>query len=334
MNNIKPKIGILLGDPSGIGPELISKLLVEDELEKANVLVIGEKAILEKANRMTGRNPNLRFIETIDEIKFDEKTKFFLDITNGRNFIYETSKCSSESGQSVLNALNLALDLVKLKKIDAINFGPFNKTSMKLGGSKFEDELHLMAKKLEVENFFCEFNVIDNFWTARVTSHIPLSEVSKYIKKDNIIKPIKLINNAMKLNGIKNPRVAVQALNPHAEFGTEEEEEIIPAINDAKKQGINADGPLPCDTSFITAYKNKNHDCIVGMYHDALQSGLKAFGFDRGVTVQGGLPIPVTTPAHGTAFDIAGKNKANLEPTLQSFKIALTMAKNKHNDKN
>jgi len=334
MNNIKPKIGILLGDPSGIGPELISKLLVEDELEKANVLVIGEKAILDKANKMTGRNPNLRFIDTIDEIKFDEETKFFLDITNGRNFIYEISRCSSESGQSVLNALNLALDLVKSKKIDAINFGPFNKTSMKLGGSKFEDELHLMAKKLEVENFFCEFNVIDNFWTARVTSHIPLSEVSKYIKKDNIIKPIKLINNAMKLNGIKTPRVAVQALNPHAEFGTEEEEEIIPAINDAKKQGINADGPLPCDTSFITAYKNKNHDCIVGMYHDALQSGLKAFGFDRGVTVQGGLPIPVTTPAHGTAFDIAGKNKANLEPTLQSFKIALTMAKNKRNDKN
>ena len=329
MNNIKPKIGILLGDPSGIGPELISKLLVEDELEKANVLVIGEKAILDKANKMTGRNPNLRFIDTIDEIKFDEETKFFLDITNGRNFIYETSKCSSESGQSVLNALNLALDLVKSKKIDAINFGPFNKTSMKLGGSKFEDELHLMAKKLEVENFFCEFNVIDNFWTARVTSHIPLSEVSKYIKKDNIIKPIKLINNAMKLNGIKTPRVAVQALNPHAEFGTEEEEEIIPAINDAKKQGINADGPLPCDTSFITAYKNKNHDCIVGMYHDALQSGLKAFGFDRGVTVQGGLPLPITTPAHGTAFDIAGKNKANLEPTLQSFKIALTMAENK-----
>jgi 4-hydroxy-L-threonine phosphate dehydrogenase PdxA len=94
--------------------------------------------------------------------------------------------------------------------------------------------------------------------------------------------------------------------------------------------GINADGPLPCDTSFITAYKNGNHDCIVGMYHDALQSGLKAFGFDRGVTVQGGLPVPITTPAHGTAFDIAGKNIANLEPTLNSFKIALTMAENKN----
>ena len=96
--------------------------------------------------------------------------------------------------------------------------------------------------------------------------------------------------------------------------------------------GINASGPLPCDTSFITAYKNKNHDCIVGMYHDALQSGLKAFGFDRGVTVQGGMPVPITTPAHGTAFDIAGKNIANLEPTLQSFKIALKMSKSLLNE--
>tara|TARA_Y100001958_G_C21191801_1_gene519829 strand:- start:359 stop:1354 length:996 start_codon:yes stop_codon:yes gene_type:complete len=329
MKNLKPKIGILLGDPSGIGPELISKLLVEDELKKANIVVIGEKKILEEANRLTGFNTDLKFIDKEDQIIFDDKTKFFLDITKGRNHSYQLSKCSSQSGQSVLNALNLALDLVKSKKIDAINFGPFNKTSMKLGGSKYEDELHLMADKLEVKNFFCEFNVVDNFWTARVTSHIPLRDVYKHIKKDKIIQPIKLINETVKLNGIKNPRIAVQALNPHAEFGDEEEKEIIPAIKEAKQLGIDADGPLPCDTSFITAFKNKKHDCIVGMYHDALQSGLKAFGFDRGVTVQGGLPIPVTTPAHGTAFDIAGKNSANLEPTLQSFKIALNIANNK-----
>ena len=253
-----------------------------------------------------------------------------LDITQGKNHDYKLSECSKESGESVLSALNIALELAKEKKIHAINFGPFNKTSLKLGGNRYSDELHLMAEKLNVKNFFCEFNVIDNFWTARVTSHIPIREVPNNIKKEKIIEPIKLINEAMKLNGIKKPRVAVQALNPHAEFGTEEKDEIIPAIEEVKKLGINADGPLPCDTSFITAYKNGNHDCIVGMYHDALQSGLKAFGFDRGVTVQGGLPVPITTPAHGTAFDIAGKNIANLEPTLNSFKIALTMAENKN----
>ena len=324
----KINIAVLLGDPSGIGPELISKLLSEEIINQANIVVIGEKNILESGSKISGKSHNFEFVDKFGQIDFKTGNKFFLDISKGKNHSYKIAECSKESGESVLEALNLALDLAKEKKIHAINFGPFNKTSMKLGGNKFSDELHLMAERLDVKNYFCEFNVVDNFWTARVTSHMPISEVPSHIKKENIIKPIKLINDAMILNGVKKPRVAVQALNPHAEFGTEEKNEIIPAIEEAKKLGINADGPLPCDTSFITAFKNKNHDCIVGMYHDALQSGLKAFGFDRGVTVQGGLPIPITTPAHGTAFDIAGKNQANLEPTLQSFKIALTMAQN------
>ena len=330
MPQTKINIALLLGDPSGIGPELVSKLLTEEITNKANIIIIGEKNILESGNKISSNSHNLKFVENFDEINFQDENKYFLDISQGKNHNYQLSECSKESGESVLSALNLALELAKEDKIHAINFGPFNKTSLKLGGNKYSDELHLMAEKLDVKNFFCEFNVIDNFWTARVTSHIPIKEVPDHVKKEKIIKPIKLINEAMKLNGIKSPRVAVQALNPHAEFGTEEKDEIIPAIEEAKKLGINADGPLPCDTSFITAYKNKNHDCIVGMYHDALQSGLKAFGFDRGVTVQGGLPVPITTPAHGTAFDIAGKNEANLEPTLNSFKIALTMAENKN----
>ncbi|MBD1157486.1 4-hydroxythreonine-4-phosphate dehydrogenase PdxA [Pelagibacterales bacterium SAG-MED20] len=328
----KINIAVLLGDPSGIGPELVSKLLSDKVTNQANVIVIGEKNILDQGNKISKNSENLIFVESFDQINYQDGNKFFLDISKGKNHKYKTAECSKESGQSVLEALNLALDLAKEKKIHAINFGPFNKTSMIMGGNKHSDELHLMAERLDVNDYFCEFNVVDNFWTARVTSHIPLSEVPLHIKKEKIIKPIKLIYEAMKLNGVKSPRVAVQALNPHAEFGTEEKDEIIPAINEAKKMGIDADGPLPCDTSFITAFKNKNHDCIVGMYHDALQSGLKAFGFDRGVTVQGGLPIPITTPAHGTAFDIAGKNKANLEPTLNSFKIALTMAENKLNE--
>ena len=326
----KINIALLLGDPSGIGPELVSKLLSEDITNKANIVIIGERKILENGNEISGNKHNINYVDEFDKIDFEKSNKFFLDITQGKNHDYKLSECSKESGESVLSALNIALELAKEKKIHAINFGPFNKTSLKLGGNRYSDELHLMAEKLNVKNFFCEFNVIDNFWTARVTSHIPIREVPNNIKKEKIIKPIKLINEAMKLNGIKKPRVAVQALNPHAEFGTEEKDEIIPAIEEVKKLGINADGPLPCDTSFITAYKNRNHDCIVGMYHDALQSGLKAFGFDRGVTVQGGLPVPITTPAHGTAFDIAGKNIANLEPTLNSFKIALTMAENKN----
>ena len=256
----KINMALLLGDPSGIGPELISKLLTEEITNKANIVVIGEKNILEQGNKISGNKHDFKFVEDFNQIEFQNGNKYFLDISKGKNHDYKLSECSKESGESVLSALNLALELAKENKVHAINFGPFNKTSMKLGGNKYSDELHLMAEKLDVKNFFCEFNVIDNFWTARVTSHIPIKEVADHVKIEKIMQPIKLINEAMKLNGIKSPRVAVQALNPHAEFGTEEKDEIIPAIEEAKKLGINADGPLPCDTSFITAYKNKNHD--------------------------------------------------------------------------
>ena len=331
MSQTKANIALLLGDPAGIGPELISKLLSEEITNKANIVVIGEKQILESGNNVTGNSHQLEVVESFDQIDFNKSNRFLLDISKGKNHKYKIAEPSKESGESVLEALDLALTLAKEKKIDAINFAPMNKTSLKLGGNTHSDELQLMAEKLEVESFCCEFNVIDDFWAARVTSHIPIKEVAQHITKENIMKPIKLINEVMELNGVKNPRIAIQALNPHAEFGTEEKDEIIPAIEEAKKLGYNVDGPLPCDTSFVVAYKNKNHDCMVGMYHDALQSGLKAFGFDRGVTVQGGLTVPVTTTAHGSAFAIAGKNEANLAPILNSFKIALSMAENKKN---
>ena len=321
----KKKIAILLGDPSGIGPELTSKLLNEKITDEANIVVIGEKKILEDGEKISGKKTNLKFVESFDEIEFDDKTKFFLDISKGTNRTYKYGEVSAESGASVLEAMDKAMELVNSKKIDAINFAPMNKTSLMMGGCPYNDEHDYFQNKLNMKEFCCEFNVVDNFWTARVTSHIPIKEVPANITRENILKPIKLLNKTLKMSGIDKPRIAVQALNPHAEFGTEEKDEIIPAIEEAKKMGINADGPLPCDTSFITAFKNKNHDCIVGMYHDALQCGLKAFGFDRGVTVSGGLTVPITTPAHGTAFDIVTKNQANLEPMLNSFKLALKM---------
>ena len=322
---MKKKVAVLLGDPSGIGPELVVRLLNEDISNEANVVVIGEKKILEDGENISRKKVDFKFVTDFNEVQFDDKTKFFLDISKGTNRTYKHGEVSAESGKSVLEAMDYALDLAKEKKIDAINFGPMNKTSLMMGGCQYNDEHDFMQNKLEMKEFCCEFNVVDNFWTARVTSHIPIKEVPENITKENILKPIKLLDQTLKMSGIKNPRIAVQALNPHAEFGTEEKDEIIPAIEESKKMGINADGPLPCDTSFITAFKNKNHDCIVGMYHDALQCGLKAFGFDRGVTVSGGLTVPVTTPAHGTAFDIVGTNTANLEPTINSFKLAVKM---------
>jgi len=184
----KINIALLLGDPSGIGPELVSKLLSEDVTNKANIVIIGERKILENGNEISGNKHNINYVDEFDKIDFKKNNKFFLDIAQGKNHDYKLSECSKESGESVLSALNIALELAKEKKIHAINFGPFNKTSLKLGGNRYSDELHLMAEKLNVKNFFCEFNVIDNFWTARVTSHIPIREVPNNIKKEKIIE--------------------------------------------------------------------------------------------------------------------------------------------------
>ncbi len=165
----------------------------------------------------------------------------FLESFHGKLPMYLVSMSPQTELMRILEQRNLTRYFFEVfssdwKKIDAINFAPMNKTSLKLGGNKHSDELQLMAEKLEVNSFCCEFNVIDNFWTARVTSHIPIKEVAQHITKENIMKPIKLINEVMELNGVKNPRIAIQALNPHAEFGTEEKDEIIPAIEEAKTE--------------------------------------------------------------------------------------------------
>ena len=208
---MKKKVAVLLGDPSGIGPELVVRLLNEDISNEANVVVIGEKKILEDGENISGKKVDFKFVTDFNQVKFDDKTKFFLDISKGTNRTYKHGEVSAESGKSVLEAMDYALDLAKEKKIDAINFGPMNKTSLMMGGCQYNDEHDFMQNKLEMKEFCCEFNVVDNFWTARVTSHIPIKEVPENITKENILKPIKLLDQTLKMSGIKNPRIAVQA---------------------------------------------------------------------------------------------------------------------------
>ena len=197
-----------------------------------------------------------------------------------------------------------------------------------MGGNKHSDELHLMAEKLDVKNFFCEFNVVDNFWTARVTSHIPLKDVASQITEEGILDAVKMAHQTLLDAGISIPRIGVAALNPHAgdggNFGTEEGDIIEPAVKQVQQLGIKADGPHPADTIFVRAQRDE-FDAVVTMYHDQGQIAMKLMGFDHGVTVLGGLPVPVTTPAHGTAFDIAGKGKANPDALKAAWKVLQNM---------
>ena len=220
------------------------------------------------------------------------------------------------------------MDAAKRKEIDAICFAPLNKQAMKLGGLQHEDELHHFAEHLGVKGYFCEFNTLNGLWTSRISSHVPLADVPKYIEKSRIVAASTLIYRSLQANGIAAPRVAVAGFNPHngdgGTCGREEIDVIAPAVQALNEAGLPVVGPYPADTIFLKA-KAGELDAIVTMYHDQGQIAIKLMGFSQGVTVQGGLPIPITTPAHGTAYDIAGLGKANVDATANAFDIACRM---------
>jgi 4-hydroxythreonine-4-phosphate dehydrogenase len=199
---------------------------------------------------------------------------------------------------------------------------------MKKGGMDFEDELHFFADWFGVQEYFCEFNTLGTLWTSRISSHIPLAEIPKYVTKDRIKAAARLTYRTLKKAGFAEPRVAVAALNPHGgdggTCGREEIDIIEPAARELNAEGLPIQGPFPADTIFLKAQAG-TLDAIVTMYHDQGQVAIKLMGFSRGVTVQGGLPVPITTPAHGTAFDITGSGIANAEAMTQAFLLAAKM---------
>ena len=192
----------------------------------------------------------------------------------------------------------------------------------------FEDELHFFADYFGVTEYFCEFNTLGTLWTSRISSHIPLADIPKYVTKDRIKAAARLTYKTLKNAGFAEPRVAVAALNPHGgdggTCGREEIDIIEPAARELNAEGFPIQGPYPADTIFLKA-RDGVLDSIVTMYHDQGQVAVKLMGFERGVTVAGGLPAPITTPAHGTAFDIVGQGKANAEAMTQAYLLAAKM---------
>ena len=222
------------------------------------------------------------------------------------------------------------MDAVLAGHVDAICFAPLNKQAMKMGGLKHDDELHHFAQYLGVTGYFCEFNTLRGLWTSRISSHVPLSQVAGYITRERILEATRLIYHSLQANGVAAPRVAVAGFNPHngdgGTCGREEVDIIAPAVAELNAQGLPVVGPFSPDTIFLRARQGEL-DAIVTMYHDQGQIAIKLMGFSQGVTVQGGLPIPITTPAHGTAYDIAGKGLANADAMANAFAIAARMGR-------
>jgi 4-hydroxy-L-threonine phosphate dehydrogenase PdxA len=238
-------------------------------------------------------------------------------------------KATPAGGRFAVENFMLALRLAHAGKVAAVCYTPFNKKAMRLAHAGYDDESRFISELLQLNGKVREFNVLDTVWNARVTSHVPLKDVAASLSKEAILAEIALTVDCLKRSGIEAPRLLVAGLNPHAgddgSFGTEEIDIIGPAVEAAIADGFDVSGPHPADTVFVSALKGGYH-AVLTMYHDQGQIAMKLMGFDRGVTMLGGLPFPVCTPAHGTAYDIAGRGIANPRASEEAVLLAARMA--------
>ncbi|MDU8924902.1 4-hydroxythreonine-4-phosphate dehydrogenase PdxA [Pasteurellaceae bacterium LIM206] len=327
----KPVIAMTLGDPAGVGPELVAKLLAQQsQREKANVLLIADRNELAKGLAIAKVRCDYEeiFEESLATYRFKQGVPALLHHKCSHPLPFEYGKATEQSGVYILETLKKAVDLAKQDFVHAICFAPLNKQAMHKGGLQYRDELHWFADQTNYHGFVCELNVVDNIWAGRVTSHIPFKDIVPNLSVQGVVDGVLLLNKALTQAGVKNPKIAVQALNPHGGeggvFGDEEIKIITPGIEKAREYGIDVYGPFPGDTTMREVERLKI-DGVLSMYHDQFSTALKLLGFERGVTVQGGIPIPITTANHGTAFDLYGKNVAIPTAFEAAFNIAVRM---------
>ncbi|MCU6791256.1 4-hydroxythreonine-4-phosphate dehydrogenase PdxA [Paenibacillus sp. WQ 127069] len=325
----KPVMGLTLGDATGIGSELVAKTLQSAEIRQlATWVVVGDERVFQQGQSVAGLSVPYQKIANIEEIDSEDKV-YLIDLHNLSPDTYSLGQLSEDSGQATGETLTYVLKLAQQKKLDGVVYAPINKEALHRGGFHFQDELHFFASLLNCKEGFSEINVMGDLWFTRITSHVPLKQVSSLVTKERVARIIRFAQDTLTSVGFDNPKIVVAALNPHAGdgglLGTEEIDEIRPAIVSAQEQGINVEGPYPADTIFLRL-KTKPFDCLVSMYHDQAQTGMKLLGFNKGITVSGGLPVVITTPAHGTAFDIAGQGISDPGATEQAMKLAVRLA--------
>jgi 4-hydroxythreonine-4-phosphate dehydrogenase len=327
-DTVQPVIALAMGDPAGISAELAAKALGLPEVRAAaDFIVIGDRRLLDEGATIAGVKLDLPDASAAEiasgarNVLLDRRTLDPVTIQRG--------VAARAGGVFALENFRTALRLAADGAAQAVCFTPFNKKAMRLARPSYDDEIGFMLEVLGIEAPASEFNILDGLWNARVTSHVPLSAVAPLITRASVLRAIRLTQASLRAAGITNPRLLVAGLNPHAgdggNFGGEEINEIAPAIEDAQAEGINVDGPFPADTVFVRA-RNGGADAVVTMYHDQGQIAMKLMGFDRGVTLMGGFPFPICTPAHGTAYDIAGKGIANIGATRAAILLAARMA--------
>ena len=328
----RPLIALAMGDAAGVSPELTARVRADPQVrDAAEIIVFGDARVLAKGARIAGVDLDIETRPAGTDIADVDASQrpVLIDAGNCDPETVEVGQVSEAGGRFATENFLAALALAGSGRVDAVCFTPFNKAAMRLITPGYDDEISFSAEAIGFHGTAKEFNVLDGLWNARVTSHVPLKDVSALLTVDSILENLRLTDRALRASGLAHPRIAVAGLNPHAgdngSFGREEIDVIAPAVAAGKAEQIGCDGPYPADTVFVRA-KRGDYDAVLTMYHDQGQIAMKLIGFESGVTMLGGFPFPICTAAHGTAYDIAGKGIANPGAMRNALLLAARMA--------
>jgi len=343
MKKGRPFIGISVGDPAGIGPEITAKALSLPEIyELCRPLVVAEAEMVKEAIKFSNLNLKVHAILSPQEGLYRFGTIDLLDLKNldGRSIKHKT--IFADYGRASFEYVKKVIELAMTKEIDATVTGPISKEAINLAGFRYSGHTEIYADLTHTKDYAMML-VHDHFRVIHVSTHVSLREACGMVKKDRVYRVIMLGYDAVRRLGIQSPRIAVAGLNPHAGesgmFGREEIEEIEPAIRQAQEKGLSIEGPIPPDTVF-SKMQGGQYDLVVVMYHDQGHIPTKLIGFrydDKtktwgsmsGVNITCGLPIIRVSVDHGTAFGKAGEGRANPESMIQAIKIAAQLANKK-----
>ena len=320
-----------MGDPCGIGPEIILKSLKSPAVRKsANYVIIGNKNVFDQAARTLKIPLKYRIISHIAEIENSNPPVSLLSINDFKSNLMKQKKPTAEGGELSVQCVIRGINLAMSGHIDALVTAPICKEAIHLGGYGYPGHTEMLKIFSGVDQVVM-LMVGGKLKVAFATTHIAIKDVPQSITPEGILGTIIICNEGLKKYfGLKRPRIAVCGLNPHAGeeriFGGEERKVIIPAIEKARKKGICCEGPVSADTVFYKAL-NGAYDVVVAIYHDQGAIPLKLHAFETGVNITLGIPFVRTSPDHGTAYDIAGKGIADPRSMMEAIKTAVKMAK-------
>jgi 4-phospho-D-threonate 3-dehydrogenase / 4-phospho-D-erythronate 3-dehydrogenase len=340
MHMSRPILGITMGDPAGIGPEIAAKALADPLVRKtARLLVVGDARVMAGAVRLVGLALAIRPLAAVAQAGFADDTLEVLDLANADPAAFAVGRVSALCGRAAYEYVERGVRLALAGEIDGIVTAPISKEALAAAGVTHSGHTEILAE-LTGTRAYAMLLIGRDLRVIHVTTHVALRRVPELVTRERVLRTIRLGHQAMRRLGLAAPRLAVCGLNPHAGegglFGDEEQVAIAPAIADARAEGVDATGPYPADTLMSRA-RGGEFDCVVAMYHDQGHAPVKTVGFRyddaakawtgmSGVNVTVGLPIVRVSVDHGTAFDRAGRGTANPESMVEAITVAAEMA--------